>query len=112
MGDGFMLTFTSAASALRCAAAVQAHLQSAAAPLDGIRVRIGVHAGTAMSQGGDYLGLHVALAARVANAANGGETLVSQTVRDRVGADFGFGDGRSVTFKGIAEPHVVYPLAG
>lgn len=112
MGDGYMLAFDTPHAALRCAAAIHSDLDVAQPPLEGIRIRIGVHTGTAMSESGDFFGLQVALAARVANAAAGGETLVSKSIWDHVIAsgEFGFGAGRAMTFKGISDPQMVYLL--
>jgi adenylate cyclase len=45
-------------------------------------VRVGMHHGPAIAQGGDWFGATVNLAARVAGIAAGGEVLVTQPVRD------------------------------
>ena len=53
------------------------------------------------------------MAARVAAEADGGQTLVSQPVRDSVGddGDIGFDDGRDVELKGFAGTHRLYAVA-
>lgn len=48
---------------------------------EGIRVRIGAHVGTSVRRGDDLFGLDVAMAARVADLAEGGEILVSDALR-------------------------------
>jgi len=56
-------------------------------------VRIGIHMGKSVRRGEDLLGRNVAMAARVATEAHGGEILVSESVHDAVGDDFTFGAG-------------------
>ena len=51
-------------------------------------MRIGVHVGTSVRRGDDLFGRNVAMAARIADLAAGGEILVSDEVREAVaGAD-------------------------
>ena len=56
--------------------------------IDGHRpqLRAGVHAGRPRRLGGDYFGVDVNIAARVAEAAGPGEVLVSEAVHERVEA--------------------------
>lgn len=81
-GDSFFAVFASPLEAIRAAADIQRGLE---APLDDkgtrIRVRIGLHAGHAVRVGGDFLGLDVNRAARIADAGHGGQVLVSDPVR-------------------------------
>lgn len=78
-GDGMFLVFTDAAGALQACVGAQVALRAAdwgdAVPA----VRIGLHVGegTAVADGTDYVGLGVHQAARVANAANGDQVLLS-----------------------------------
>lgn len=104
LGDGAMLGFGSARSAIAASLEVQDAL--AAEPY---AVRIGIHAGDVIHSQGDFLGSTVNKAARVAAAADGGETKVSSTVRDLVGALDGvhFGEPVSVSFKGLPGTHQV-----
>jgi adenylate cyclase len=53
---------------------------------DGYRpqLRAGIHIGHPRRIGGDYLGTDVNIAARVAEAASGGEVLISDSVRERL----------------------------
>jgi adenylate cyclase len=80
---------------------------------NGIRVRIGIHAGKSVRRGDDLFGRNVAMAARVAAAADGGEVLVSEPVRDAIGDGSGieFDDGRDVELKGFSGTHRLYALA-
>lgn len=86
-GDGFMVAFRDPTSAALAARAIQRSLTRSLDPrlrLTPVRVRIGVHTGTVISRDGDYFGRNVALAARVAALAGGGEVLVSDPVATAV----------------------------
>ena len=112
-GDSFMVAFKELELAISCAVAIQRALgDEELAPNPPIRVRIGLHHGEVTRQGRDVFGLNVALAARVAAAATGGEILVSAEVKRLADhADGGrFGRGRSVQLKGISEKATVYPV--
>jgi class 3 adenylate cyclase len=103
MGDGFMVSFPSAARALECAIAIQRAL--AVRGGDGLRVRIGLNAGEPISERGDLFGSAVNLAARIADAAGGGEILVSDVVRQLVsGKGFAFAERGETALKGFEEP--------
>ncbi len=87
LGDGIMAVFVTPEHAV--AAALDAQLRIAAVDIDGYRpqLRAGLHLGTPRKLGGDYLGVDVNIAARVADAAKGGEVLVSDPVADHLEAD-------------------------
>jgi adenylate cyclase len=108
-GDGFMVVFASPAEAVRCAVEIQRALASGPRRLrkTPIRVRIGIHVGKAVAKDGDLFGRNVALAARVAGCADGGEILVSSQVEDAAaGIDgIGFGGAREVELKGLPGRH-------
>jgi len=80
LGDGVMAVFEDPAAAVQagCEAA------GAAGELHTPGLRAGVHLGRPRKLGGDYFGVDVNVAARVAAAAGGGEVLVSDAVRDRL----------------------------
>lgn len=80
-GDGFMVAFTKPEQAVRCSIDIQ---RSLAKQPNGIRVRIGIHSGKSVLRGDDLFGRNVAMAARVAGQADGGEILVSETVYDAI----------------------------
>jgi adenylate cyclase len=92
LGDGLMAVFKQAAAAV--AAALDARDAVTAVDLDGYRpqLRAGIHLGHPRRIGGDYLGSDVNIAARVAEAATGGEVLVSDPVRQRL-------DGQALRLK-------------
>ena len=77
LGDGLMATFPSPGDAVSAALA----MQQAATGRGGLRLRIGVHAGTARWRKGDLVGHHMNLASRIADRAPGGQILVSEAVR-------------------------------
>jgi adenylate cyclase len=106
-GDGFMVAFAEPAQAVRCSIDIQ---QQLAKRPGGIRVRIGIHTGKSVRRGDDLFGRNVAMAARVASQASGGEVLVSDAVRDSVAADFEFDDGRDVELKGFAGSYRLYAV--
>jgi class 3 adenylate cyclase/pimeloyl-ACP methyl ester carboxylesterase len=100
LGDGFLATFDGPARAVRCAAAIAERLR----PL-GIQVRSGLHTGEIELTADDVAGIAVHLAARVAEKADAGEVLVSNTVRDLVaGSGLRFGDRGSHVLRGFSEP--------
>jgi adenylate cyclase len=68
--------------------------------------------GTSVRRGDDLFGLDVAMAARVADQADGGEILISEPVRHAVGAVDGIriGDPREVERKGLRGKHNLYPV--
>ena len=78
-GDGILALFTGPAQAVRCAHSII----SGARDL-GLNLRTGLHTGEVERTGDDVAGLAVHLAARIMNLAEGGEVLVSRTVRDLV----------------------------
>lgn len=80
-GDGFMVVFRSPVDGVRAATGIQGELARAGARAlrrTPVRVRIGLHVGQAIERDGDFFGRNVALAARVAGLAQGGEVLVSE----------------------------------
>ncbi len=111
-GDGFMLAFPSARRALMCAVAIQQEVDrhGRAFPAQGVRVRIGLHTGEAIAEGGDLFGRHVILAARIAGHAEGGEILVSRLVCELVaGAEnLTFDESEEVELKGLSGTFFVH----
>lgn len=84
LGDGLMAAFDDPGGAV--AAALEARDAIAEVEADGYRpqLRAGIHIGHPRRIGGDYLGTDVNIAARVAEAASGGEVLISDSVRERL----------------------------
>jgi adenylate cyclase len=114
-GDGFMIAFAQPEHAVRCGIDMQDALyrDGKRKRRNGIRVRIGIHAGRSVRRGDDLFGRNVAMAARVAAEACGGEVLVSDTVREAVSdcSDLEFDGGREAELKGFAGTHRLYAVA-
>ncbi len=112
-GDGFMIAFSDPAQAVRCGMRVQEALIENPDRWDQIRVRMGVHVGSSVRRGDDIFGLNVAMAARVAGQADGGEILISETVRQEIGnaEDIELGAPREVELKGMKGSHQLFPVA-
>jgi class 3 adenylate cyclase len=99
LGDGFVATFDGPARAVRCASAIANGVRSL-----GLEVRTGVHTGEIEVKGDDIAGIAVHMAARIASLAEGGQVLVSSTVRDLVaGSSLTFRDEGPHALKGMAE---------
>lgn len=109
-GDGFMIAFARPEEAVECGLDIQRELRD---PPDGIRVRIGIHEGTSVRRGEDLFGRNVAMAARVAALAQGGEVLVSEPVRDAVAGNGGIScdEGRDVELKGLRGTYRLFAVA-
>ena len=96
-GDGFFATFDGPARAIRCAQAVVDGVGAL-----GLQVRAGVHTGECELHEGKVAGLAVVIGARVAALADGGEVVVSQTVKDLVaGAGIEFDARGEHELKGV-----------
>ena len=84
LGDGLMAVFTDPEEAV--VAALESRDAVGELSIGGHqpRMRAGVHVGKPRMLGGDYLGVDVNIAARVAAAAGPGEVLISDTVVDKL----------------------------
>lgn len=104
LGDGLMVVFESAGAALGCAREMQQTVASG--------LRVGVSAGEAEVDDGDYFGLPVVEAARLCAVAQGGEILVTDLVRALVKSRGGFElHARGpMELKGLPEPVDVHEL--
>ena len=113
-GDGFMIAFARADQAVRCGIDLQRALHKNAKRKrhEEIRVRIGIHMGRSVRRGDDLFGRNVAMAARVAAQATGGEILVSQPVRDALSDcdDIGFDGGRDAELKGFSGSYRLFAV--
>lgn len=116
-GDGFMVAFRDPVSAVLAARGIQRALARTLDPrlrLTPVRVRIGVHTGQVISRDGDYFGRNVAMAARVAGLADGGEVLVTDAVReatrDSEDRRMRFEEAATVELKGLPGEHRIWRL--
>jgi class 3 adenylate cyclase len=97
MGDGFLATFDGPARGVRCARAITERLQGIE-----VDVRAGLHTGECEMVGDDLAGMAVNIGARVGGLAEGGEVLVSSTVKDLVvGSGIDFEDRGLHQLKGV-----------
>lgn len=84
-GDGFMIVFGDPGRAVDAAVAIQRELSAPSRRTlrqTPVKVRIGMHTGPVISRDGDFYGRNVAMAARIAGLAAGGQILVSEQTAD------------------------------
>lgn len=107
IGDGLMLAFPDAAAAVHCAAELVG-----TAP-DPLRLRAGVHCGEVVVTRDDVIGHVVNVAARVTEAATGGQVLVTEAAAEAAGELRGItlSRPRRRYFKGIDEAVRVHRVA-
>ncbi|HWC34725.1 MAG TPA: adenylate/guanylate cyclase domain-containing protein [Mycobacteriales bacterium] len=79
LGDGMMAVFVSPRDAFDALVEANANLREVKAGKYHPRIRAGMHTGSPRRLGGDYLGVDVNIAARVAQKAAAGEILASQS---------------------------------
>ena len=115
-GDGVLMEFSSAVNAVQCAVDFQAAMASANADMPDetrIVVRIGIHLGDVMVEGGDLYGDGVNIAARLETIAEPGGICVSEDayrqVRNKL--DCAFDDLGPQNLKNIAKPVQAYRIA-
>jgi adenylate cyclase len=111
-GDGLMVAFAEASDAVGAAVDIQrALVRARGRKLAGVRVRIGAHRGSAVHRDGDLFGRNVALAARVAAEAAGGEVLVTDAVIEAIpAAAVPVLETRDAVLKGIPGSHALHLL--
>lgn len=116
-GDGHMVVFSTPDLALQAALDIQRAFgakwnTSRELRRTPVKVRIGLHTGTAIERDGDYLGQNVALAARVTARAAGGEILVTGEVAEACAGDFVFTPEGAVELKGFEGEHALWRVGG
>ncbi len=105
-GDGILATFDGPARAIECGVEIVRGVRAL-----GIEVRAGLHTGEYERRNGDVGGMAVHIGARVASRAEGGEVLVSRTVKDLVvGSGIAFDDRGSATLKGVPGEWEIYAV--
>lgn len=104
LGDGSLVSFASNSSAIAFALDVQDKCS------DGpLALRIGMAAGEPIHEDGDIHGTVVAHASRLGDLGDGGEVIVSDSVRQlAAGKGFAFEPKGEVTLKGFDEPERVW----
>jgi predicted ATPase/class 3 adenylate cyclase len=83
IGDGFFAVFPDALAGVISATVAQRRLARSESNGD-LKVRMGLHTGSGILGGDDYVGLDVHRASRIANAANGGQIVISASTAELV----------------------------
>ena len=101
LGDGAMAVFSRAEQAVEAALDLQHRLTEIEVHGHTPELRAGVHLGRPRKIGGDYLGIDVNIASRVADAAGAGELLVSDTACETLDSSrFSLGPRRRLEAEG------------
>jgi class 3 adenylate cyclase len=112
-GDGVMAAFRSAAQSVAAAVRTQQEVAGAEEPQGaGLQVRIGISLGDIALQSGDLYGIAVVEAARLCEAAEPGEILISETARRVAGTRGGyeFVPRGPLALKGLDQPVSVFAV--
>jgi adenylate cyclase len=111
LGDGHMAVFPHAAEAVSAAHEANEQLSQVHARGYEPLIRAGIHVGRPRKIGGDYLGVDVNIAARLASAAEGAQVLVSEPTRGELDEEaFEFKRQRRFKAKGAPKDLVVYSV--
>jgi TolB-like protein/Tfp pilus assembly protein PilF len=115
LGDGFLVEFSSALDAVRCAIEIQRALErwNSGSPDRRLELRIGVHLGDVVHQRRDVFGDAVNIVARIEPLADPGGVCVSQQVYDQVRnkLDTPFASAGAPRMKNIDVPIRIYKIA-
>ena len=110
-GDGTFAAFGSASDALAACRRAQRSLAAHPWPEGAeLRVRMGLHTGTATPTGGDYVALPVHQAARVTDAAHGGQVLVTSATRAQLPAEAPLRELGRFRLRDFDEPETLFDL--
>ncbi|MFC2123469.1 adenylate/guanylate cyclase domain-containing protein [Bacteroidota bacterium] len=108
MGDGILASFGSASDAVRCASLIQNRAKKEEIPL-----RIGIHEGEVVFEGGDIFGDGVNVASRLEDLAETGSINISEAVyreiKNKAGITAEFIEEKSL--KNIEEPVKIYKVS-
>ncbi|MFL5757753.1 MAG: adenylate/guanylate cyclase domain-containing protein, partial [Chloroflexota bacterium] len=106
-GDSFFAVFADPGDAVAAAVDIQRAVTAETWPdAAAVRLRIGLHTGDAQVVGDDYVGIDVNRAARIMDAANGRQIVISGETRDALQGEI---DGADLIDTG---PHRLRDLAG
>jgi class 3 adenylate cyclase len=110
-GDSFLVAFQSAHEAVKGAVAAQRALAAQTWPANvEVRVRMGMHTGEPTLAAEGYVGLDVHRAARIGEAASGGQVLVSEATRAVIGDDVVLRDLGEYQLAGLERPERLYQV--
>lgn len=108
LGDGLMLWFPDAGSAVEVAAGIRNDIEAErAAWRFPLALRMGMHSGDLIARGSDFIGQTVNVASRISDLAGPGELLVSEQVVGALGASahvLRFSPVGPTRVKGVASP--------
>jgi class 3 adenylate cyclase/tetratricopeptide (TPR) repeat protein len=114
LGDGLMAAFPTASGALACAVAMQQSVERDNR-MEGrsVGLRVGISAGEATLERGDYYGDSVIEAARLCTQADGGQILVADVVRATAGrrTPYDFISLGNLRLKGLRDPVLTLEVA-
>ena len=111
-GDAFAVAFHSADYAIAASTAIQLELLAADWPGPPIKIRMGIHTGTAEERSGDYFGPVLNRAARIMSAGHGGQILLSAvTARAAdLGGDVSLRDLGTHHLKDLDDPEHLFEI--
>jgi adenylate cyclase len=108
LGDGSMAVFSHPEQAVHAAHDAQGHLDQIEVRGYTPRLRAGIHLGRPRKVGKDYLGIDVNVAARIGDAAKGGQVLISEPARDLLDpSEFKFGRPKRLKAEGAPDELLV-----
>src|SRR4051794_25031679 len=111
LGDGLMVAFQSSSSAVTCAVAMEQQLDRRNRRADEqLMVRIGISAGEADVEDGDYFGPPVIEASRLCNKAAGGQILCGELVRMMAREGQAFRSVGALELKGLPQPYPAHEV--
>ncbi|HKU67788.1 MAG TPA: adenylate/guanylate cyclase domain-containing protein [Candidatus Baltobacteraceae bacterium] len=116
VGDACCCVFADPAQAVRAAIAMQRALSQEAWPQAAgtVEIRIGIHTGEAIAEGGDYFGPTLNRVARLMSAAHGGQIVVSASTANHAAQTLApectVVDLGAHRLKDLAEPQHVYQI--
>lgn len=113
LGDGMMAVFPDPMEAVRAVLEAQEHLVEIEAEGYEPHMRAGMHVGRPRRLGGDYLGVDVNIAARIAEEAGGDELLVSDRTLELLDTDsLTVKKRRRFSVKGVPKELTPYSVSG
>ena len=80
LGDGLLISFSSAIQAVKCTLEIQAKIEY----IENLNYRIGVHVGDVIIEGSDVFGDGVNIASRIQNIPDSGEICISRSVYEAI----------------------------
>jgi class 3 adenylate cyclase len=116
-GDGFLMVFSDARSAVLAAVAAQRVLAEHPWPQDvDMRVRMGLHTGDPITTEDGYIGIDIHRAARISQVAWGGQIIVShrtqELLEDELPEGMGLRDLGQHRLKDLQRPERIFQILG